>query len=215
MHPDMLGIPSVRIKNENTFALPSSIKKRNFPQPMSITTKSGDTGETGLMFSKRTRKDDPRICACGNVDELNAAIGLAKAQLFKNNIHDQLDTIQRTLINLMGEIATTPSDKAKYANSAFKKLTTSNIKMLDEWINTIESQGLTFKDWAIPGNNIQSAQLDFARTVCRRAERSIVSLLDQKNNEISQPIIYLNRLSDLLWLMARSVEHPQKSDPIT
>ena len=73
----------------------------------------------------------------------------------------------------------------------------------------IESQGISFKDWAIPGKTISSANLDFARTVCRRAERSIVALTDQTISETSQPIIYLNRLSDLLWLMARSVEQSQ------
>jgi len=196
-------------KYENTFALPRSIKKRECPKQMSITTKTGDTGETGLLFSKRTRKDDPRICTCGNVDELNAAIGIAKAHLTNTVLCQQLDTIQKTLINLMGEIATKPEDKKKYEQSSFNKLTKSNVQQIEEWIKQLESKGISFKDWAIPGKSIPSAYLDFARTVCRRAERSVVSISDQTVSETSQPIIYLNRISDLLWLMARSIEQSQ------
>ena len=176
---------------------------------MSITTKKGDTGKTGLMFSKHARKDDPRICACGEVDELNAAIGLVKPHLSDGLIFQQLDIIQKSLIKLMGEIATKPEDMKQYEQSSFDKLTSSNVKQIEEWIKKIESQGISFKDWAIPGKTISSANLDFARTVCRRAERSIVALTDQTISETSQPIIYLNRLSDLLWLMARSVEQSQ------
>lgn len=208
-HPDIFITLKDWIKHESTFALPSSIKKRDSPKPMSITTKNGDTGETGLMFAKHTRKDDPRICACGNVDELNAAIGLVKAHLPNTPLYEQLDTIQKSLINLMGEIATKPEDKAEYEHSSFDKLTTSNVEQIEEWINKIESQGISFKDWAIPGKNISSAKLDFARTVCRRAERSIVALSDQTISDTSKSIIYLNRLSDLLWLMARTVEQAQ------
>ena len=196
-------------KYESAFALPISIKKQESPKQMSITTKSGDTGETGLMFAKRTRKDDPRICACGNVDELNASIGIVKAHLPNTILYEQLGTIQKTLINLMGETATKPEDKTEYEQSSFNKLTASNVEQIEEWIDKLESKGISFKDWAIPGRNIPSAKLDFARTVCRRAERSVVALSDQTVSETSQSIIYLNRLSDLLWLMARSIEQTQ------
>ena len=109
----------------------------------------------------------------------------------------------------MGEIATKPEDMKQYEQSSFDKLTSSNVEQIEEWIEKIESQGISFKDWAIPGKTISSANLDFARTVCRRAERSIVAVTDQTISKTSQPIIYLNRLSDLLWLMARSVEQSQ------
>ena len=173
---------------------------------MSITTKRGDTGQTGLMFAKRTSKDNPRICACGDVDELNSVIGIVKDHLPDTIINKQLEIIQKTLINLMGEIATQPEDITKYEQSSFTKLTKINIEQLEKWITEIESQITPITDWVIPGKNIPSAQLDFSRTVCRRAERSLVSLSDKTTNKPAHQIVYLNRLSDLLWLMARSLE---------
>ena len=178
---------------------------------MSITTKTGDTGETGLLFSKRASKSDPRVAACGDVDELSAAIGLAKAHLKDSPLHSRLETIQNSLIALMGEIATLPEDETKYRSSAFDKLTPAESQQLESWINELESSGLNFKGWALPGGSVASAHLDFARTVCRRAERTVVGFLKTENNAPSNAVIYLNRLSDLLWLMARSVDHPPSS----
>ena len=88
---------------------------------MSITTKTGDDGETGLLFSRRTSKDDPRIAACGDVDELNAAIGLAKAHLQNTEFAKKLTTIQQALIALMGELATLPQDAGQYPKAQFDK----------------------------------------------------------------------------------------------
>ena len=163
---------------------------------MSITTKTGDSGETGLLFSKRIQKCHPRIVACGDVDEVNAAVGVAKAHL-QGTYHTRLETIQNVLIALMGELATLPTDEKKYQSSKFDKLTEENVKQLEGWIDEIESHKLTIKGWALPGETIASSYLDFARSVCRRAERSVVSL----NSSKSRCIVYLNRLSDLLWLM--------------
>lgn len=173
---------------------------------MSITTKTGDSGETGLLFARRTRKDDPRIAACGDVDELNASIGLARANLQDTSIHSRLETTQKALIALMGELATQSEDKAQYAASSFAKLTAGDTQQLEAWIAEYESGGLTFAGWALPGGTVASAHLDMARTVCRRAERSVVAINAAESNEPSKGIIYLNRLSDLLWLMARFVD---------
>lgn len=173
---------------------------------MSITTRTGDNGETGLLFSKRTSKGDPRIAACGDIDELNAAIGLARAHLQGTRENSRLEAIQKSLIALMGELATLPEDSARYAASKFDKLTADNTHQIDSWIAEHEASGLTFKGWALPGRTVASANLDMARTICRRAERSTVAIRSPETNESSQAVIYLNRLSDLLWLMARSVE---------
>jgi len=177
-------------------------------QAMSITTKTGDDGETGLLFSRRTGKDDPRIAACGDVDELSAALGLAKAHLQNTEFARKLTTIQQALIALMGELATLPEDADQHAKAKFDKLTTADTAKLDEWIGELESGGLSFKGWALPGESVPSAHLDFARTVCRRAERTVVAMMNTETLPNSQAVVYLNRLSDLLWLMARAVDNP-------
>ena len=178
---------------------------------MSITTRTGDSGETGLLFSKRTRKDDPRIAACGDIDELNAAIGLARAHLQETPAYARLETVQRSLIALMGELATLPEDEARYSASKLDKLSETDVRQLDAWIAEHEAGGMTFEGWALPGKTVASAHLDMARTVCRRAERSTVALQPPDNNEASRVVVFLNRLSDLLWLMARSVEQSPAS----
>ena len=184
---------------------PAWVSGKTRLQAMSITTKTGDDGETGLLFSRRTGKDAPRIAACGDVDELNAAIGLAKAHLQNTEFANKLTTIQQALIALMGELATLPEDAGQYAKAPFDKLTAADTAKLDERIGELEGGGLSFKGWALPGESVPSAHLDFARTVCRRAERSVVAVLRTGALADSQAVVYLNRLSDLLWLMARAV----------
>ena len=180
---------------------------------MSITTRTGDNGETGLLFSRRTSKGDPRIAACGDIDELNAAIGLTRAHLQGTRENSRLEAIQKSLIALMGELATLPEDSARYAASKFDKLTADNTHQLDSWIAEHEASGLTFEGWALPGGTVASAHLDMARTICRRAERSTVALRSVEGDN-SQAVVYLNRLSDLLWLMARSVEQSPESSQL-
>jgi len=175
---------------------------------MSITTKTGDDGKTDLLFSRRTGKDAPRIAACGDVDELSTALGLAKAHLQQAEFAEKLTAIQQSLIALMGELATLPEDAGQYAKAQFNKLTTADTAKLEEWISELESAGLSFEGWALAGRSVPSAHLDFARTVCRRAERSVVSVLKSGSLEGSQAAVYLNRLSDLLWLTARAVDLP-------
>ena len=180
---------------------------------MSITTRTGDNGETGLLFSKRTSKGDPRIAACGDIDELNAAIGLARAHLQGTRENSRLEAFQKSLIALMGELATLPEDSERYAASKFDKLTADNTHQIDSWIAEHEASGLTFEGWALPGGTVASAHLDMARTICRRAERSTVALRSVEGDN-SQAVVYLNRLSDLLWLMARSVEQSPDSSQL-
>jgi cob(I)alamin adenosyltransferase len=158
------------------------------------------------MFNRRVSKNHPRIEAGGAVDELNAAIGLARATAQHNFVRENLLLIQKDLILLMGELATEIEDLPRYTKAGFTILTSDLTLKLDALVKEIESQKVSFKGWATPGDNLNSAALDVARTTCRRAERRVCAL--QETNQLQNPeiIIYLNRLSDTLWLMARWVE---------
>ncbi|HZF02085.1 MAG TPA: cob(I)yrinic acid a,c-diamide adenosyltransferase [Methylomirabilota bacterium] len=173
---------------------------------MSIVTKTGDSGTTALMYGRRVPKNHPRVEAYGTVDELNAALGLARATTKENFIRDNLFSIQKDLVTLMGELCVQPEDLPRYVKDGFSLVTSEMTAKLEKLVKEIESQNVSFKGWATPGATENSAALDVARTICRRAERRVCDLKDTgelKNDEI---IIYLNRLSDLLWLFARWAE---------
>jgi cob(I)alamin adenosyltransferase len=176
------------------------------PGRMSIATKTGDTGSTSLLFNRRVSKSDARVEACGAVDELNSAIGLARAALNDPRRRPQLEVIQQDLISLMGELATADEDWPKYSQTGFPQLTDANTAHLDGLVREIESQGLTFRGWAIPGANMASATLDVARTVCRRAERRVYAVHEGAPPRNPEVLCFLNRLSDVLWLLAREAE---------
>ena len=173
---------------------------------MSIATKTGDNGTTALMYGRRVPKNHPRVEAYGSVDELNAALGLARATAEHSFVRDHLLEIQKDLVTLMGELAVASEDLDRYVKGGFSLVTPPMTAKLDELVKTIEAQNVSFKGWATPGATHHSAALDLARTTCRRAERRVCDLQasgELKNDEI---IIFLNRLSDLLWLFARWVE---------
>ena len=176
---------------------------------MGIVTKTGDKGTTGLMYNRRVSKCHPRVEAYGCVDELNAALGLARATAEHDFVRDNLVAIQKDLIVLMGELATAVDDLPRYVADAFSLVTPELTAKLDKLAQEIEARSITFKGWATPGASIHSAALDLARTTCRRAERRVCEL--QESDQLQNPeiIVYLNRLADLLWLVARWVEaHP-------
>lgn len=175
---------------------------------MSIVTKTGDTGVTGLMFGRRVSKSSPRVEACGTVDELNAAIGLARATSKRKFLRENLFLIQKELVILMGEIGVAKQDLPRYLKGGYSLVTPAMTAKLDALVEQLEAQNISFQGWATPGANVNSAVLDVARTVCRRAERRICAL--QATSELHNPeiIVYLNRLADLLWLMARWTEQP-------
>jgi cob(I)alamin adenosyltransferase len=173
---------------------------------MSIVTKTGDLGITGLMYNRRVPKSHPRIEACGAVDELNAALGLARATATHEFVRDCLVAIQKDLITLMGELATSVEDLPRYVKDGFSLVSPELTAKLEEKVKQIEAQELAFHDWALPGGSLHSSTLDLARTVCRRAERRICGLQETSLLQNSEPIVYLNRLSDLLWLLARWTE---------
>jgi cob(I)alamin adenosyltransferase len=137
---------------------------------------------------------------------LNSALGLARATATEKFIGENLFWIQKSLVDVMGEVGVLTEDLPRYAKDGYALVTPELTAKLDALVKEIEAQNISFKGWATPGATQNSAALDLARSVCRRAERRVFDLQsagDLKNAEI---LIFLNRLSDLLWLFARWVE---------
>ena len=174
---------------------------------MSIATKTGDSGETALMYGRRVSKSNPRVDAYGCVDELNAALGLARVTASDQFIAEQIYDIQKELIIVMGELATAPEDLERYLKDGYQLTTVEMVDRLTSVIDDLEKDKLLhFKDWAIPGNTLVSAALDLARTTCRSAERRVTSLAEVTKNMNGEILRFLNRLSDLCWLLGRYAE---------
>lgn len=173
---------------------------------MSIATKTGDAGTTGLMYNRRVSKCHPRVEAYGSVDELNAALGAARATAEHQFVSDFLLAVQSDLVVLMGELATSVQDLPRYAQDGFPLVTPALTEKLDRLVKEIESQKITFRGWATPGATVNAAALEVARTTCRRAERRVCALQEANQLQNAAIVVYLNRLSDCLWLLARWVE---------
>ncbi len=172
---------------------------------MSIITGRGDSGDTDLLFSKRIAKTSLRVEALGNVDELNAALGLARAAMGDSEMISLIDGIQSRLVSLMGELATLPEDLPRYQTAGYPSLDDGDVKWVVATAREYEDRGVKFTGWATPGaeGSLARAGLDFARSVARRAERSVLQL-----HEAGEPVpevvrLFFNRLSDLLWILAR------------
>jgi cob(I)alamin adenosyltransferase len=173
---------------------------------MSIATKTGDSGSTGLMYNRRVSKCHPRVEAYGAIDELNAALGLARASVPEPAQSARLEGIQKDLVIVMGELATQGEDLPRYAKDGFVVVTDHLTAKLDVIVREIEARNVSFRGWATPGANLAGATLDVARTTCRRAERRVCALHEAGQLHNGEIIVYLNRLSDALWLMAREAE---------
>ena len=173
---------------------------------MSIATRTGDDGTTGLMYKRRVPKTHPRIEANGAMDELNAALGVARAGSTDEWLRGEIITTQKQLVDIMGELATTPADLERYARDGFVIISPAMTARLDELVKHLEAQKISFKGWATPGATPLAAQLDLARTAGRCAERRVCALREAGEPVNDEIIIYLNRLSDVLWLLARWVE---------
>ena len=172
---------------------------------MSISTKTGDNGTSGMLFNRRVSKTDAHLEAYGTVDELNAALGLARAAIGPGELNIKILHIQNELVPLMGELALEAADREKYEDRGGNYLDPGASERLTALVHELE-KNMHFSDWAMPGGNPASAACDFARTVCRRAERRVVSLQEHVGPINPEIIRYLNRLSDLCFLWARALD---------
>lgn len=168
--------------------------------PVKIYTKTGDSGETGLFGGGRVPKDHPRVAAYGDVDELNATIGVVRATAPTFQA-DLLEQIQRDLFAIGGHLATPDPDKVKRA-LARAEFSESHVTVLEQAIDAVTLELAPLHAFILPAGAPASAALHVARTVCRRVERSVVHLAGQAPvPELF--IVYINRLSDLLFTLAR------------
>ena len=177
---------------------------------MKIYTKTGDTGETSLFDNTRVSKADPRVDAYGEVDEVNACLGAAIAAINEGppegghyNIQAVLQTIQKDLFAVGARLADPSSRIADRVTKA--AITTQQIELLETTIDRLEEELPPLRRFILPGGSSAGALLHLARTVCRRAERRVIGLGPDAVE--ASVIIYLNRLSDLLFVMARAVNH--------
>lgn len=169
---------------------------------MKIYTKTGDKGDTSLFGGQRVPKDALRIEAYGTVDELNSMLGIVRSDNEDKEIDGILDRVQNELFDLGADLATPRSLDSKQ----IKRIEPRHSEHLEAMIDTLEAHLKPLKTFILPGGSPVAARLHFARTVCRRAERTIVRL--SRNEDIGEGItIYLNRLSDLLFVMARYANH--------
>lgn len=173
---------------------------------MKIYTKTGDSGQTALFGGTRVSKASARVEAYGTVDELNSFIGVAKSRIRQEEVMDQLKKIQFTLFTLGSETAT-PADKLTLANGKSRlplMIAEDDITALEDWMDAWEEELAPLQYFILPGGGESATALHVCRTVCRRAERSLVFLAE--NEEVRPELIkYLNRLSDYLFVLARYV----------
>jgi cob(I)alamin adenosyltransferase len=165
---------------------------------MKIYTKTGDEGQTGLFGGPRVPKDDPRIEAYGTVDELNATLGVARAAGLPVPIDVVLARVEHELFALGAELATPEPDSHGTA-----LVSAGHVTMLESDIDRFEEQLVPLRQFILPGGTPGAAQLHVARTVCRRAERRLVTLAGQQSISPTL-VIYLNRLADLLFVLSRA-----------
>ena len=181
---------------------PASAEVSKWVSIMKIYTKTGDQGQTSLLSGMRVRKDDPRIEAYGEVDELNATLGLARAKGGQQSPIDEILTrIQSDLFLIGAELATPESTDSKNP-----RVGSEEISQLERDIDRLDEQLPGLKNFILPGGSELASVLHVARTVCRRAERKVIKL-PASSDARGNVVIYLNRLSDLLFVMARYVNH--------
>jgi cob(I)alamin adenosyltransferase len=164
-----------------------------------IYTRTGDGGETALFDGTRVSKADPRVDAYGHVDELNALLGQVRAAGVPRDVDDQLDRIQRDLF-AVGAMLADPSSRIA-ARLTRARLSTADVDRLEQWIDAAEAELPPLRRFVVPGGSPAASALHLARTVCRRAERHIVSL--GPDAAPAETVTYINRLSDLLFVLAR------------
>jgi cob(I)alamin adenosyltransferase len=180
---------------------------------MKIYTRTGDEGETGLFGGGRVPKDHPRVAAYGDVDELNSALGAARATQPVHFFDDLLEAVQRDLFAIGGYLAT--PDPAKVAAALEKaELSEERVGQFEQVMDAADQELPPLRAFVLPAGTPKAAALHLARTVCRRAERSVVRL----THDAAVPalfVVYLNRLSDLLFTLARLANHRDGAGDVT
>ena len=169
------------------------------PRLTTIYTRKGDDGTTALGGGQRVPKDSPRVQAYGTVDELNSSLGLALAYGLSPRLLEVLPSIQNELFHLGSDLAFREEDKESVA---LPRIELRHIEQLEKWIDELNAIVGPLENFILPGGAIAAAQLHVARAICRRAERDVAALARQEAVG-SQVFAYLNRLSDLLFVMAR------------
>lgn len=165
---------------------------------MKIYTRTGDRGETSLLTGARVLKSDPRIEAYGTLDELSSCIGVARAAWLDSPIDEQLSAIQSDLFELGAHLAADGDPR-------FPSVRDDRITLLESAIDAMETELAPLKNFILPGGSLPSAHLQLARTVCRRAERLVIS--GSHTSDHARAVAYLNRLSDYLFVAARFANH--------
>ncbi|HUZ17767.1 MAG TPA: cob(I)yrinic acid a,c-diamide adenosyltransferase [Spirochaetia bacterium] len=178
-----------------------------------VTTRGGDRGESSLYNGERRRKDDPLFEAMGDVDELSSQIGVARAQAPGSRFAGLLQGVQRTLIAVGAQIAT---PKADPLYEKIPMITDADVELLEAAEAELLAHTEIGGQFVLPGGTVLSAHLDVARSVCRRAERRVVGLIREAGLvQLAASQRYLNRLSDLLFILARNVEQGTTQDSTT
>ena len=167
-----------------------------------VTTGEGDSGYTGLLGEQRVPKYDPRPDTFGTVDEATSALGLARAAATDPNVKQIIFQLQQELYLLMGELATPPENYEKMG----LRMTIEHVRRLEEVEEALKREVEIPNKFIIPGDTLDGAALDLARTIIRRAERMAVKLLHDGVIQNGEVVRYLNRLSDLIFILARYVE---------
>lgn len=168
---------------------------------MKIYTKRGDRGQTSLLGGGRVGKDHPRVAAYGNVDELNSAVGLAAARVRDASIRERLVRIQNDLFALGAHLSSPERSEAR-KGSSMPDLPVDRIDEMEAWIDDAVAELPPLRDFILPGGSEGAATLHLARTICRRAERAVVTL--ERHETVDEAVVrYLNRLSDTLFTLAR------------
>ena len=180
---------------------------------MKIYTRTGDSGSTGLFGGGRVPKDHPRVAAYGDVDELNSCLGVARATAPVQFFDRLLESIQRDLFAIGGHLAT--PDPAKVARALEKaELSEARVAEFERLMDEADAELPALRAFVLPAGTPKAAALHLARTVCRRAERSVVHLAHE--SEVPALfVVYLNRLSDLLFTLARVANHRDGAGDVT
>ena|SRR5271165_2447996 len=167
----------------------------------SIATKKGDGGQTSLTGGLRVSKSSIRVETYGTIDELNSVMGFARSITDDADLRERTEKIQRELFQVGSALATPPQSR-----KGEPPLNSAMVDALTDQVHELEAIPGMLSDWSIPGEHTAAAAYDVARTVCRRAERNVVRLIESGEAVEADVLPYLNRLSDLLWLFGRKLE---------